>query len=110
MAHLALALLGPFQATLDGLRVQGLSSPRLRALLAYLAVERAHEHPRELVASLLWPERPDREALTLLRSACPTSTGPGDRGFALPFVLMTRSSVQFNVASDHGLNVPSSSG
>jgi len=106
MAHLALTLLGPFQATLDGLRVQGLSSPRLRALLAYLAVERAHEHPRELVASLLWPERPDREALTLLRSALSNlHRALGDRGLPSPFVLMTRSSVQFNVASDHWLDV-----
>ncbi len=80
MAHLALALLGPFQATLDGLRVEGLSSPRLRALLAYLAVERGHEHPRELVASLLWPERPDREALSALRSALSNLHGAlGDR-------------------------------
>jgi hypothetical protein len=39
VAHLALALLGPFQATLDGERVQGLNSDYLRALLAYLAVE-----------------------------------------------------------------------
>jgi len=31
MAHLALALLDPFQATLDGLPAEGLNSDRLRA-------------------------------------------------------------------------------
>lgn len=53
MAHLALALLGPFQATLDGLPAEGLNSDRLRALLAYLAVESGREHPREALACLL---------------------------------------------------------
>ncbi len=53
MAHLTLSLLGSFEATLDGRPVEGLSSAHLRALLAYLAVEKEREHPREQVASLL---------------------------------------------------------
>jgi DNA-binding SARP family transcriptional activator len=69
MAHLALYLLGPFRATLDREPVRGLQSARLRGLLAYLAVERGRELRREALASLLWPERPDREALTALRCA-----------------------------------------
>ena len=40
MVHLALYLLGPFQAALNGEPVQGLQSAHLRGLLAYLAVER----------------------------------------------------------------------
>jgi DNA-binding SARP family transcriptional activator len=40
VAHLALSLLGSFQAMLDGQPAQGLSSDWRRALLAYLAVER----------------------------------------------------------------------
>ena len=106
MAHLALYLLGPFQTTLDGGPVQGLNSAHLRALLAYLAVERGREHPREALASLLWPERPDREAASALRHAL------GNLRFALrdpqtpsPILLVTRTSVQFNVASDHWLDV-----
>jgi hypothetical protein len=70
MAHLALYLLGPFQVALDGEPVRGLQSARLRALLACLAVERG-EYPREALASLLWPKRPDREALTALRPRQP---------------------------------------
>ena len=86
MAHLALALLGPFQATLDGQPAEGLNSDRLRALLAYLAVERGREHPREQVASLLWPERPDREALSALRYALSNLHGAlGDRRAPSPF-------------------------
>ena len=67
MAHLALALLGPFQAMLDGQPAEGMGSAWRRALLAYLAVERGREHPREELAALLWPERPDQEALSALR-------------------------------------------
>ncbi|RPJ26632.1 MAG: SARP family transcriptional regulator, partial [Planctomycetaceae bacterium] len=106
MPHLALALLGPFQATLNGQPVTGLNSDRLRALLAYLAVERGHEHPRQLVASLLWPELPDREALNVLRSALSNlHRALSDRGAPSPFVLGTRATLEFNAASDHWLDV-----
>ena len=39
MSGLALSLLGSFQATLDGKTIAGFESDRVRALLAYLAVE-----------------------------------------------------------------------
>ena len=39
MGHLSASFLGPFQATLDGQPVAGFVSNRVRALLAYLAVE-----------------------------------------------------------------------
>lgn len=106
MAHLALALLGSFQATLDGRQVEGLNSARLRGLLAYLAVERRREHPREQVAALLWPERSDAEALGALRSALSNlHHALGDRHSSSPFLLVKRTSVQFNGASDHWLDV-----
>ena len=106
MAHLALALLGPFQATLDGGRVQGLNSDHLRALLAYLAIEREREHSREALAALLWPERSDREALGTLRYALSNlHLALRDRAVASPFLLVTRSTVQLNPASDCWLDV-----
>ena len=118
MASLALALLGPFQATLDDLQIEGLRSDWRRALLAYLAVESGREHPREQVASLLWPERPDREALSALRYALSNLRGAlgdrrsaddrrsaGDRRTASPFLLVTHTSVQFNPDSDHWLDL-----
>jgi DNA-binding SARP family transcriptional activator/predicted ATPase len=106
VAHLALALLGAFQATLDGEPVQGLNSDHLRALLAYLAVERGREHAREALASLLWPERPDREAVSALRHALANLRGAlGDPGAPSPVLLVSRGSVQFNPAGNSWLDV-----
>jgi DNA-binding SARP family transcriptional activator/predicted ATPase len=107
VAHLALALLGPFQATLDGRGpIQGLNSEYLRALLAYLAVERGREHPREVLASLLWPERFEREAVSALRHALANLRGAlGDPGAPSPILLVTRSSVQLHPAGDYWLDV-----
>lgn len=106
MAHLTIALLGPFQVALDSQPVEGLTSDRLRALLAYLAVESRREHPREALAALLWPERPDRQALSALRYALSNLRGVlGDRSSTNPFLLVTRTSVQFNTTSDHWLDV-----
>jgi DNA-binding SARP family transcriptional activator len=106
VAHLALALLGPFQATLDGQPVQGLNSDRLRALLAYLAVERGRGHPREALASLLWPERPEREAVSALRHALANLRDAlGDPEASSPVLLVSRSSVQLNPAGDYWLDV-----
>ncbi len=112
MAHLALALLGPFQAALDGESSKGPNSARLRALLAYLAAESGREHPREQLAPLLWPERPDQEALSALRyalsnlrSALGDRRSAGDLRAGPPFLLLTRTSVRFNPGSDHWLDV-----
>ena len=69
MPHLQLTLLGAFQATLDGEPVVGFESNKIRALLAYLAVEADRPHPRTTLACLLWPERPDCDALANLRYA-----------------------------------------
>ena len=45
MARLSLALLGPFQAALDGKAIAGFEFDQVRALLAYLATESDRPHP-----------------------------------------------------------------
>jgi len=106
MAHLSLSLLGPFQVTLDGQPVTGFKSNKVRALLAYLAVEADRPHRREVLAGLLWPEWPDREALSNLRYALSNLRRViGDRTAEPPFLLITRDTLQFNTASDHSLDV-----
>lgn len=106
MAHLTLALLGGFQAELDGRPVTGFKSSKVRALLAYLAVEADRPHRRETLAGLLWPERPDRDALNNLRySLANLRKTLDDRASGTPFLLIDRDTVQFNRASDAWLDV-----
>lgn len=106
MARLSLALWGPFQAMLDGEPATGFESNKVRALLAFLAVEDDRPHPRETLAGLLWPDYPDRSALANLRSALANlRQAIGDRRAQPPFLLITRDTIQFNTASDYVLDV-----
>jgi DNA-binding SARP family transcriptional activator len=65
MSSLALKLLGPPGAVLDGRRLP-LANRKGIALLAYLAVT-AQAHPRDNLAALLWPEAPQARARASLR-------------------------------------------
>ncbi|MBI4673669.1 MAG: tetratricopeptide repeat protein [Chloroflexi bacterium] len=101
MPRLELSFLGPFRATLDGKPLTGLESDKVRALLAYLAIERDKPHTRDALAALFWPERPDvvarknlRQALTNLRAAI------ADEQSLVPFLSVSRDALQFNPASD----------
>lgn len=105
MAHLTLALLGGFQVELDSRPVTGFKSNKVRALLAYLAVEIDRPHRREMLAGLLWPDRPDRDALNNLRySLANLRKILDDRSSATPYLLIDRNTVQFNRASDAWLD------
>ncbi|MGZ5049878.1 MAG: AAA family ATPase [Methylobacter sp.] len=53
-----LLLLGGFEASLDGRPVVGFAYSKMRALLAYLAVEREQDHRRDVLAELLWNSNP----------------------------------------------------
>jgi WD40 repeat protein/DNA-binding SARP family transcriptional activator len=106
MAYLSLSLLGPFQVTLAGEAVMSFESDKVRALLAYLAVEAHRPHRREVLAGLLWPDWPDRVARTNLRNALANlRKAIGDRQATPPFLLTTRETIQFNSASDYRLDV-----
>ncbi len=106
MACLSLFVLGPLQATLDGEPVTDFKSDKVRALLAYLAVEADQPHRREALAGLLWPEWPDREARSNLRYALSNlRRAIGDRDAVPPFLLITRETLQFNTDSEHWLDV-----
>jgi len=106
MARLSISLLGAFQATLDGERVTGFATDKARALLAYLAVEAHHPHRRDTLAGLLWPDEPERKARQNLRQALSNlRRAIGDRDEAVPFLLITRQTLQFNRDSDHWLDV-----
>jgi DNA-binding SARP family transcriptional activator len=101
MARLTLSLLGPFRAALDGEPVVGFRSDKVRALLAYLAVEADQPHSRDKLAGLLWPEWPDRDARNNLRYALSNLRQVvKDRAATPPFLHISRQTIQFNETSD----------
>ena len=67
--RLRLRLLGRFAASTDGVLPQMLqvSAPRHRGLLAYLAMQPTYAETRERLATLLWSDRPDKQARQSLR-------------------------------------------
>ena len=106
MSHLALSLLGVFRATLDGAPITNFESAKVRALLAYLVVERDRPHARETLAGLLWSDFPNSDALRNLRLALSNlRQAIGDHRADPPFLLITRDTIQFNAASDCSLDL-----
>ena len=88
--RLSLSLFGPLEVRLDGELVGGFEYNKVRALLAYLAVESAQSHTRAHLSELLWPEAAERaarqnlsQALSQLRRALPAPSA------APPFLLVT---------------------
>jgi DNA-binding SARP family transcriptional activator len=101
MARLTLSLLGPFRATLDGEPVIEFKSDKVRALLAYLAVEADQPHSRDKLSGLLWPEWPDRDARNNLRYALSSLRQViKDREAIPPFLHISRQTIQFSETGD----------
>ena len=104
--HLSLTLMGPFAALLDGEPVSGFQSNKVRGLLAYLAVELDRPHARETLAGLLWPRCAEAQAHHSLNQALSNLRSVlHDQAAAMPFLLVTPHSLQFNRRSDHWLDV-----
>ncbi|MGB1249396.1 MAG: AfsR/SARP family transcriptional regulator [Candidatus Promineifilaceae bacterium] len=62
-----LHLLGTFQFVVDGEPITTFRSDKVRALFAWLAIESNRSHQRQILATLLWGDFPDRTALKNLR-------------------------------------------
>ena len=106
MVQLSISLLGPMQVHLAEQPITAFESNRVRALLAYLAVEATRVHHRQKLAALLWPEWPDAVARKNLRSALPNlRQAIGDYQADPPLLLITRETIQFNPAGNYQLDV-----
>lgn len=69
-AHLELHLLGPFLTLKEGVPLEGFRSDKVRALLAYLALEgRTRPLRRSAISELLWPGYTEETARHSLRTA-----------------------------------------
>lgn len=64
-----LRLLGSFRISRGGRTVRGFESQKVRALLAYLAVQQERSFSRDHLAALLWPGEPPEAARQNLRQA-----------------------------------------
>ncbi len=89
MARLAISLFGAFSASLDGAPLTTFKSGKVRALLAYLAVEAGIAHSRSVLADLLWPEQGEERARRSLSQAL----------YNLRYVLGERNALQGEHAS-----------
>lgn len=106
MAHLDLALFGPFQLALDHQVIERFESNKVRALLAFLAVEHHRPHPREALAEMLWPGHAIeaargnfRRVLANLRAVL------NDQTSRPPFLIIAREALQFNLAANVTIDV-----
>ena len=101
MASLSLILFGPMRVVLDGTPVTAFESDKVRALLAYLALETDQPLHRDVLATLLWPDRPEpnarrnfRQVLFGLRRAL------GDPSSDSPFVVVQQGMVHLDLSND----------
>ena len=69
MAYLSLSVWGELQVWQDDVPVQAFESDKVRALLAYLAVEADHAHQRETLNRLLWLDYSEAAILSNLRAS-----------------------------------------
>lgn len=106
MNHLSLSFFGTFQAKLGDTPLTHFRSAKAQGLLIYLALTVPKAHGRDELATLFWPDEPEkiakqnlRQALYLLRKLL------ADHDQGEPFLLITRATVQFNPASDTRLDV-----
>lgn len=105
LTSLSLSLLGTWQTTLGGEPIAAFESDKVRALLAYLAVESDRPHRRETLAALFWPERPERNARQNLSQALfNLRQAIGDREANPSFLHITPQTIQFNQASGFWLD------
>jgi DNA-binding SARP family transcriptional activator/predicted ATPase len=107
MAYLTLSWLGSFAVTLGGKPVTNFRSDKVRALLAYLAIEADRPHRREALAGLFWPNLGESAArdnlrLTLLRLRQVLSD---PAAASQPYLLVAPKTLQFNQKSDSDLDV-----
>ena len=106
MNALSLAFLGQFQITVRGESIAAFESNKVRALLAYLAVESDRPHRRDGLAGLFWPERTERQAhLNLNQALSNLRFAIGDRSAEPPILAISRESIQFNRSSEVDIDV-----
>lgn len=106
MPALTLQFLGAFEVRIDAATVARFRSTKVRALLAYLAVEADRPHQRASLAALLWPNQADALALNnLSQTLVQLRTAIGDAQAVPPLLHITRQTIQWNGQSTARIDV-----
>jgi DNA-binding SARP family transcriptional activator len=106
MARVSVQLMGTFRVMLDGDPVAGFVSDKVRALLAYLAVEGGQPQRREFLAGLLWGDYPERSARASLRNALANLRQViGDHDAQPPYLRITPQAIQLHPEGDVWVDV-----
>jgi DNA-binding SARP family transcriptional activator/Leucine-rich repeat (LRR) protein len=101
---LEISLLGTLEITVSGKPIE-VNSNYARALLCFLAIEIHHPHRREVLAEMLWPEKPTGAARNSLKQALSNLRMVlGDRENSVPFLLVSRDEIQFNQSSHYHID------
>ncbi len=114
MTRLTLSFLGAFQAALDQKQITNFRSANVQGLLVYLAMQADRPFPRDVLATLFWPDESDSKARANLRQSLyqlrkvlhdKQQKQPALSQSKGPFLLINRHTVQFNPDSDYALDV-----
>jgi len=106
MSKLKITLFGGFNAEFDQKTLLSFKSNKVRALLAYLAVESYRPHPRDSLADIFLSNQTDQKALANLRyTLYDLRKVLRDQESETPFLLISTQSIQFNPNSDYELDV-----
>jgi DNA-binding SARP family transcriptional activator len=106
MEQLDIRLLGSMQLLRGDRPLTNFASDKVRALFVYLVIEAAHPHQRRKLATLLWPEIPETNALASLRHALSNLRKViGDRAAQPPYLITTPQTIQLNRDSEVKVDV-----
>jgi WD40 repeat protein/DNA-binding SARP family transcriptional activator len=106
MDGLRISVLGPLQVSTGQSIHQKFESNKVRALFTFLVVEMQRPHRREALADMFWWETSTQSALANLRYALADLRKViGDKKARPPYLLVSRESLQFNVASHYELDI-----
>jgi predicted ATPase/DNA-binding SARP family transcriptional activator len=107
LPELIFSMLGRLQIEHSQLGAITLTNRKAIGLLAYLLIESDHEHPREFLLGLLWPDFPTPAAQNNLRvtwAYLNKALGTSDSD-AQPTLIGNRLALRFNPLSEHELDV-----
>jgi DNA-binding SARP family transcriptional activator len=106
MARWSFRFLGPFVAERSGAPLRGFRSDKVRALLAFLAVQPDRPWPRGTLADLLWADQTERTARANLRNALSNLHRVlGDAPGTHPLLTQSDTTVTASAAADRWIDV-----